>query len=203
MKRSVLIGRSAQTFSLSVCSSSVIYNSAEGSEASTPHLLSCTSHVHTGVHRSRDYGQSRYPRLDPVTWITPTMAQRARAFQEACRLRWRSPVQHTSTCSPGLKQADALPLPLQTGRYPRSQPALPCPRISNRNESQPYARIRHASTSSGPSRRAITVTTDDGRYDWKELSKSEKAARGTQQTFNFLLVSLGLVGTVRDSRPAG
>jgi mitochondrial import inner membrane translocase subunit TIM21 len=57
--------------------------------------------------------------------------------------------------------------------------------------------IRHASTSSGPSRRAVTVTTDDGRYSWNELSRGEKAARGTQQTFNFLLVSLGLAGTVK------
>jgi hypothetical protein len=60
---------------------------------------------------------------------------------------------------------------------------------------------RSASTSSGPSRRAITVTSDDGRYDWKDLSTGEKAARGTQQTFNFALVSLGLVGTVRPSAP--
>ncbi|OAP54632.1 hypothetical protein AYL99_11080 [Fonsecaea erecta] len=54
---------------------------------------------------------------------------------------------------------------------------------------------RHASTSSSSSsgRRAVTVTSDDGRYNWNELSTGEKAARGTQQTFNFLLVSLGLI----------
>ena len=59
------------------------------------------------------------------------------------------------------------------------------------------------STSSGgtgraatPSRRAITVTTDDGRIDWGDLSTGEKAARTTQQSFNFLLVAAGAAGTV-------
>ena len=45
------------------------------------------------------------------------------------------------------------------------------------------------------SRRAVTVTSDDGRYDWNELSRGEKAARTTQQTFNTLLVAAGLGGT--------
>ncbi|KIW25367.1 uncharacterized protein PV07_08551 [Cladophialophora immunda] len=64
---------------------------------------------------------------------------------------------------------------------------------------RPQSHSRHASTSTSSSssgRRAVTVTTDDGRYGWNELSAGEKAARGTQQTFNFLLVSLGLVGTI-------
>ena len=53
-----------------------------------------------------------------------------------------------------------------------------------------------SSPSSKPtSRRAITVTSDDGRYDWGELSAGEKAARTTQQTFNTLLVVAGLGGT--------
>lgn len=41
------------------------------------------------------------------------------------------------------------------------------------------------------------MTSDDGRYNWSDLSTGEKAARGTQQTFNFLLVCAGLIGTVR------
>ncbi|RMZ86601.1 hypothetical protein DV736_g6173, partial [Chaetothyriales sp. CBS 134916] len=62
------------------------------------------------------------------------------------------------------------------------------------------AAIQHrrsaASTSSPtPSRRSITVTSDDGRYNWSELSTGEKAARSTQQTFNFVLVVAGLTGT--------
>ena len=53
------------------------------------------------------------------------------------------------------------------------------------------------SSSKTSSRRAVTVTSDDGRYDWGELSTGEKAARTTQQTFNLLLVAAGLGGTVR------
>lgn len=56
---------------------------------------------------------------------------------------------------------------------------------------------RHASSNPGASRRAITVTSDDGRYAWSELSTGEKAARTTQQSFNFLLVGAGVVATVR------
>lgn len=51
-------------------------------------------------------------------------------------------------------------------------------------------------SSSRPTRRAITVTSDDGRYHWSELSTGEKAARSTQQSFNFLFASAGAIGTV-------
>jgi mitochondrial import inner membrane translocase subunit TIM21 len=54
---------------------------------------------------------------------------------------------------------------------------------------------RYAATTTKPSRRAITVTTDDGRHAWSDLSTGEKAARSTQQTFNFALVAAGLAGT--------
>ncbi|RMZ79563.1 hypothetical protein DV737_g3415, partial [Chaetothyriales sp. CBS 132003] len=49
--------------------------------------------------------------------------------------------------------------------------------------------------SPSPGRRSITVTSDDGRYKWSELSTGEKAARSTQQTLNFLLAVAGLTGT--------
>ena len=62
-----------------------------------------------------------------------------------------------------------------------------------------YATSSSGTGSSGAQRRAITVTSDDGRYDWAELSTTEKAARTTQQSFNFLLVAFGAVGTVRTS----
>lgn len=39
------------------------------------------------------------------------------------------------------------------------------------------------------------MTSDDGRYHWSELSTGEKAARGTQQTFNTALVLAGIGGT--------
>ncbi|KAL8923128.1 MAG: hypothetical protein Q9208_004812 [Pyrenodesmia sp. 3 TL-2023] len=45
------------------------------------------------------------------------------------------------------------------------------------------------------SRKQVTVTNDDGRVHWKELSVREKVARTTQQTFNFGIVLTGLVMT--------
>src|SRR5437016_11597239 len=47
-----------------------------------------------------------------------------------------------------------------------------------------------------PQRKAITVTSDDGRLHWSELSPREKAARSTQQSVNFLIVATGAAGTV-------
>lgn len=38
--------------------------------------------------------------------------------------------------------------------------------------------------------------TDDGRYAWSELSGREKVARATQQSFNFVIVVVGVVMTV-------
>lgn len=49
----------------------------------------------------------------------------------------------------------------------------------------------------GPRRRTVTPFNDDGRVAWKDLSAGEKTARATQQSFNFGLVIVGLVLTVR------
>lgn len=45
-------------------------------------------------------------------------------------------------------------------------------------------------------RRNITVLSDDGRYEWGELSGREKVSRATQQSFNFVVVLAGAVLTV-------
>lgn len=50
---------------------------------------------------------------------------------------------------------------------------------------------------SGPTRKQISVMSDDGRYKWAELSGKEKVARATQQSFNFVIVIVGVVMTVR------
>ena len=54
----------------------------------------------------------------------------------------------------------------------------------------------------GPRRRGVTPFNDDGYVPWKELSVPEKAARATQQSFNFGLVLVGLVLTVSTLRNA-
>jgi mitochondrial import inner membrane translocase subunit TIM21 len=45
-------------------------------------------------------------------------------------------------------------------------------------------------------RKAVTMLNDDGRVAWGDLSAREKAARTTQQTFNFGMILLGAVLTV-------
>jgi import inner membrane translocase subunit TIM21 len=46
-----------------------------------------------------------------------------------------------------------------------------------------------------PKRRNITVLSDDGRYEWGELSGREKVSRATQQSVNFMVVIAGAVLT--------
>ena len=68
---------------------------------------------------------------------------------------------------------------------------------------------RHYTTSDSPgvqktpTRKQVTIRNDDGRVEWKELTIGEKAARTTQQTFNFGVILAGLAGTVCNSRENG
>lgn len=48
-----------------------------------------------------------------------------------------------------------------------------------------------------PRRRNVTVLSDDGRYEWGELSGREKVARATQQSVNFAVILVGAALTVR------
>lgn len=59
-----------------------------------------------------------------------------------------------------------------------------------------YITGRSASSPATPTRKQVTVVSDDGRVRWQDLSRREKAARTTQQTFNFGLVLSGVVLTV-------
>ncbi|KAJ5896267.1 L-galactonate dehydratase [Penicillium subrubescens] len=56
-------------------------------------------------------------------------------------------------------------------------------------------RLYATQTGPRPKRRNITVLSDDGRYDWGELSGREKVSRATQQSFNFVVVLAGAVLT--------
>ncbi|CAM1511526.1 Fc.00g090390.m01.CDS01 [Cosmosporella sp. VM-42] len=47
----------------------------------------------------------------------------------------------------------------------------------------------------GPRRRTVTPFNDDGFVPWNQLSAGEKAARATQQSFNFGMILVGLVLT--------
>jgi len=61
-----------------------------------------------------------------------------------------------------------------------------------------YATQNTAGSSTPSSkRRAVTPFNDDGHVPWTELSGGEKTARAAQQTFNFGMVIVGFVLTVR------
>ncbi|KAF2180544.1 import inner membrane translocase subunit tim-21, mitochondrial [Zopfia rhizophila CBS 207.26] len=55
--------------------------------------------------------------------------------------------------------------------------------------------LKATSPSSTSNRKHVTVVNDDGRVRWSELSVGEKAARTTQQSFNFAIVVVGVVMT--------
>lgn len=74
--------------------------------------------------------------------------------------------------------------------YPKGrQPSCPRPRC--------YATSNSLGSVKTSSRKQVTIRNDDGRVQWKDLTVREKAARTTQQTFNFGIILVGLGMTVR------
>ncbi|MCJ1277751.1 mitochondrial import inner membrane translocase subunit tim21 [Puttea exsequens] len=63
-------------------------------------------------------------------------------------------------------------------------------------KSRSYATTDNLGGSRSTSRKQVTVRNDDGRVRWGDLTTREKAARTTQQTFNFGVVLAGLLGTI-------
>lgn len=105
----------------------------------------------------------------------------------------------------GFMSAAAARSIMSVAARPRQVPklALLCtvsPRLTGSKPSFATARHYAASDSLGgsktSSRKQVTVRNDDGRVQWNDLTTREKAARTTQQTFNFGVVLTGLVGTV-------
>ncbi|KAK0637104.1 TIM21-domain-containing protein [Bombardia bombarda] len=92
--------------------------------------------------------------------------------------------------APGLRSTTATAA--LTSLLPSSSPAI---------RRRCYATQQQQQTgSAGPEsshvearRRAVTPFNDDGHVPWTSLSKGEKAARATQQTFNFGLVVMGVL----------
>ncbi len=70
------------------------------------------------------------------------------------------------------------------------------PRYPPVAQTRSYASQTSAGSPPKSSRKQVTIVNDDGRVMWKDLSIREKAARTTQQTFNFGIVLTGLVMTV-------
>ncbi|KAF2260748.1 TIM21-domain-containing protein [Lojkania enalia] len=69
------------------------------------------------------------------------------------------------------------------------------PRIAFSTSRPAYATHSQSSSNSTPNpipRRQVTIANDDGRVHWSDLSVGEKAARTTQQSFNLMIVVVGV-----------
>lgn len=76
-----------------------------------------------------------------------------------------------------------------------------CPRYlphlhSSFSISRDYATSNSLGGAKTSSRKQVTIRNDDGRVRWGDLTLGEKAARTTQQTFNFGVILAGLGMTV-------
>ncbi|KAI3109367.1 hypothetical protein CBS147333_5689 [Penicillium roqueforti] len=90
---------------------------------------------------------------------------------------------------------------LQLRTLPGLSPAYLLLRPSPRIQTQ-IARLyaTQSNIGSGPQttssrKKSITILSDDGRVQWGDLSRGEKVARATQQSFNFVIVLAGAVLT--------
>ncbi|KAK0368678.1 hypothetical protein CLIM01_13964 [Colletotrichum limetticola] len=89
----------------------------------------------------------------------------------------------TTTCSNAIRATARL------GLAPRLQPLL-----LQRSYAMQYGLGTTASTTSSK-RKKVTLFNDNGSVPWSQLSGGEKAARATQQTFNFGLILAGIAVT--------
>ncbi|KAJ6103742.1 L-galactonate dehydratase [Penicillium sp. IBT 16267x] len=85
-------------------------------------------------------------------------------------------------------------------QYVRALPRATSSAVATLRPSPRAAISRLYATQSNPNgttkrRRNITVLSDDGRYEWGDLSGREKVSRATQQSFNFVVVIAGVVLT--------
>lgn len=114
------------------------------------------------------------------------LAPRATSTAAAAILNMSTPMQPASALS------------LATAGRRLSGPGA-APSLMRRTYATQHSLGATGAASSGPRRKSVTPFNDDGHVPWSELSAGEKAARATQQTFNFGLILVGIVLTVRGS----
>ena len=68
--------------------------------------------------------------------------------------------------------------------------------LGSLREARVYASSSTLNSAKEPSRKQVTIRSDDGRVQWNDLTVGEKAARTTQQTFNLGIILLGFGMTV-------
>jgi import inner membrane translocase subunit TIM21 len=82
--------------------------------------------------------------------------------------------------------------PCSTRRAPLSRMAFSTTQTTQATHSS----TPNPSTPPQPQRKSITLTGDTGQVRWSDLSPGEKAVRTTQQSFNLVVVVVGILATV-------
>ncbi|KAF2999899.1 hypothetical protein E8E13_008514 [Curvularia kusanoi] len=96
------------------------------------------------------------------------------------------------------KPTEAISLLRPSLLLPRIQPASarrPRAAFSTTRRTQATEPTFPGSPIPQPTRKSITLTGDTGRVHWNQLSPGEKIVRTTQQSFNFVIVAVGIVAT--------
>jgi import inner membrane translocase subunit TIM21 len=97
------------------------------------------------------------------------------------------------------KPTEAISLLRPSLLLPRIQPSTtrrPRAAFSTTRKTQATEPTFPGSPIPQPTRKSITLTGDTGRVHWNQLSPGEKVVRTTQQSFNFIIVAVGLIATV-------
>lgn len=108
-------------------------------------------------------------------------------------------MRNTSAATSFIKASRIYPVPCRQFHFEYHLPRYVRNPITSTTGLKRYATSNGLGGTKTSSRKQVTVVNDDGRVQWKDLSRGEKAARTTQQTFNFGIVLAGLLGTVRTS----
>jgi import inner membrane translocase subunit TIM21 len=94
------------------------------------------------------------------------------------------------------KPTEAISLLRPSLLLPRIQPASARRARAAFSTSRPAQSTPSSTPPPPPPRRSITLTGDTGRVRWTELSPGEKVVRTTQQSFNLVVVAVGVIATV-------
>ncbi|KAF2824318.1 TIM21-domain-containing protein [Ophiobolus disseminans] len=98
------------------------------------------------------------------------------------------------------RPTEAIALLRPSFLLPRIQPSSSrrTPRSRTSFSTCRNAQATHSSTPNpppAPQRKSITLTGDTGQVRWSDLSPGEKAVRTTQQSFNLVVVAVGILAT--------
>lgn len=94
------------------------------------------------------------------------------------------------------RPTEAISLLRPSFLLPRIQRKSPLGRAALSTTRHAQAQSPLGTPNPAPQRKSITLTGDTGRVRWADLSPGEKVVRTTQQSFNMVVVVVGIIATV-------